>query len=62
MRTCIENLINGNLTEAKRQARRYAPAPLVQVAAEYHQSIAKAIAAVLYLKGKIDFQTYCDEL
>ena len=60
MQTVIENLINGNLSDAKEGASRYDMWTLAQVARTYLGSRNKAIMAAAYLKGRATFQAYCD--
>jgi len=57
----IRDLINGNLKDAKKAAKRAPFWRLMQSAQEdYGFSLTKAHAAALYLKGKVSFQAYCD--
>ncbi len=58
--TTIRNLINGNLTDAKRQAKKYSSWKLLNIAQEMGYSVAQAVAIAGYLKGVISFQDYCD--
>jgi hypothetical protein len=60
MNTLIENLINGNLTDAKEQAKRYGFWNIAKVAQTYFGSRNKAIMAAAYLKGRATFQAFCD--
>ena len=60
MNTLIENLINGNLTDAKEQAKRYALFAIASAAMSYGMTRNKAIMAAAYLKGRATFQAYCD--
>jgi hypothetical protein len=60
MNALIENLINGNLTDAKEQAKRYNFWDIVNVAKTYFGSRNKALMAAAYLKGRATFQAYCD--
>lgn len=57
----ISDLINGNLTDAKRRAKRYSHIALRQA---YQDATgcgdSTACAAADYLKGAISFQQYCD--
>lgn len=59
MKTLLENYINGNLTAAKQQAKRYSLAKLLIFLGE-HYPPAKAQAVALFLKGKGSFQAACD--
>ena len=61
MKTMIDNLINGNLKDAKRQAKRYKQADIMQFCIEeYGMSFEKAVASAMFLKNQIDHQQYCD--
>jgi hypothetical protein len=57
----LDNFINGNLTTAKRQAKRF---PFKRIYAalmeHYGYSSNKAALTAQFLKGKIDFHTACD--
>jgi hypothetical protein len=57
----FENLENGNLTEAKKQAKRHTSFQLSMFARQIlFWSFERSTAAAAYLKGEADFQTYCD--
>ena len=60
MNALIENLINGNLTDAKEQAKQVEFWSLARAAQSYFPSRNKAIMAAAYLKGRATFQAYCD--
>lgn len=61
MKTLLDNLVNGNLTDAKKQAQRYDLFTIARNAAVYlGYSRNKAIMAGAYLKGRCTFQAYCD--
>jgi len=63
MKTLLENLVNGNLTDAKKQATRYDLFAIAKYAAEHLGcSRNKAIMAAAYLKGRATFQAYCDAI
>ena len=57
----IDDLINGNLTDAKKKAKRH---PHNKLREGYQDATgcndATACAAADYLKGLITFQEYCD--
>ena len=58
----IENLINGNLTYARKQARRYSFQTIWEwLVADYGWTVEKSIYAARYLKTGENFQAYCDE-
>jgi len=63
MKTLIENYINGNLSDAKRQAK---PKRITLRAIsdalqnDYGYSEHKAIMTAYYLKGQCTFQEACD--
>lgn len=56
----IDDLVNGNLTDAKEQAKNLSRPKIKQFCLDFGWSENKAEAAANYLKGKITFQTYCD--
>lgn len=61
MNTMIENFINGNLTTAKKQAKRHSFDSIVSaLTSEYGYSNEKALATAAYLKGVGSFQLACD--
>lgn len=61
MNTLLENLVNGNLKDAKEQAKRFELFKIARAAMEsLGYSRNKAINAAAYLKGRITFQAYCD--
>lgn len=57
----IENLINGNLNDAKRAAKRYSWRTIHKTL-HVHRcwSYERASAAADYLKGEGTFQAFCD--
>jgi len=59
MNSMLENYINGNLTTAKQQAKRFSLAKLLAFLGD-HYAPAAAQAVALYLKGKGAFQAACD--
>ena len=59
MNAILENYINGNLSTAKQQAKRYSLAKLLAFLADHYQPAA-AQAVALYLKGNGTFQAACD--
>lgn len=61
MNNMIDNFINGNLTTAKKQAKRYSlQAIQCALETEYGFSTYKALVTALYLKGQAEFQEACD--
>jgi len=61
MKSIFENLINGNLTDAKNSSRGYSYAKLRDYATdELGMDENKATAAALYLKNGINFRRYCE--
>ena len=61
MKTLIENYINGNLSDAKRQAKRYSARAIIHaLRRDYGFSLRKAMATEAYLKGYGSFQEACD--
>lgn len=58
---CFANLINGNLTDAKRLARRHTSFRLSMYARQIlGWSFDRSVKAAAFLKGGATFQTYCD--
>lgn len=61
MQKVFNNLINGNLEDAKKGAKRYSGKKLCAYATEeLGWSFAVASAASGYLVGALKFQAYCD--
>jgi hypothetical protein len=61
MKMMIANLINGNLTDAKRMAESKNRAKIILFLVEnYGWSLDKARCAAIYLKTGDGFQAYCD--
>jgi len=59
MNTLLENLLNGNLKDAKQQAKRFGMFKIAGAARALGYSRNKAIMAAAYLKGRATFQAYC---
>lgn len=55
----IGNLINGNLKDAKRQAKRFSEGDIRFHLIDSGWTNVKAIVTASYLKGYADWQTYC---
>ena len=62
MNSLIDNYENGNLKDAKRQAKRYGLEKLKNQLIERGYETTKANIIAYYLKSKIDFQAHCDFL
>ena len=58
----IENLINGNLTDAQEEATFFATITLVHEAMGMGYNYNEALLMSCYLKGAISFQDYCDNM
>lgn len=56
----IQNLINGNLTDAKDIAKDIPTKNLIENAENIGYSNHQALLMTSYLKGLIDYQQYCD--
>ena len=56
----IDNLINGNLKDAKRQAKRFIQADIIQYCLDNGFSFERSVAMAMWLKNQIDYQQYCD--
>lgn len=58
---CLDNLINGNIKDAKKEARRFKHHELREIAVEYYGfPLEKATLAADLLKGRDCWQLYCD--
>jgi hypothetical protein len=62
IQSIIETLINGNLTDAKQQAKKYSSWKIMSAAEEMGYNPVQYVAITRYLKGMLDFQTYCDTM
>lgn len=60
MATAVRNLINGNVTAAKNLTLTRSSQQIYAEAINEGCSIKEANATANYLKGRIDWQTYCD--
>jgi hypothetical protein len=61
MNSMIENFINGNLTDAKKQAKRFNLFRIVEtLREEFGFSAHKSLKTAEYLKGYGSFQAACD--
>lgn len=60
MKAMIENLINGNLTDAKSQAKKYRRSRIYAYLMGQGWSHTRAILAANYLKTGEGWQAYCD--
>lgn len=61
MNNMINNFINGNLTTAREQAKRFSQQAIqCALETEYGFSANKALVTALYLKGQAEFQEACD--
>jgi hypothetical protein len=60
MQNLIENYINGNLSDAKRMAKRYNEHRLFHGLRDYGYGIEAAMAVAAFLKGYGSFQAACD--
>ena len=58
----IENLINGNLKDAKYSAKYVSAGKLIEAAMGYGYNYNEGLLMASYLKGIIDFQEYCDNM
>lgn len=58
----IENLINGNLKDAKNQAKNKSAKSLIESAMGMGYNYNEALLMASFLKGLIDFQDYCDNM
>ena len=60
MKSIIDNLINGNLKEAKRQAKRFGFVKLRNALMEHGFPFNRAHYATSFLKEGTHYQEYCD--
>ena len=58
----IENLINGNLTQAKEEAFPISNHNLINSAMGMGYNYNESLLMACFLKGIISFQDYCDNL
>lgn len=59
---CIENLINGNLTDARAGARNTSFSNILTAAEMAHgMTMREALYVAKYLKGEITWGQYCQE-
>lgn len=60
MKSMIDNLINGNLKDALKQAKRYRQNAIIFYCIGEGFSFEKSVAMAMFLKNQIDHQQYCD--
>ena len=60
MKKMIENYLNGNLTDARRQAKRYGQRKIAAALEEAGLSAGKAMLAALWIKTGVGWQASCD--
>lgn len=60
MQRLIENYINGNLSDAKRQAKRFAMTGIRKAFLDHGYTLHAAVAITDFLKGHGSFQAACD--
>lgn len=60
MKNMIDNLINGNITDAKKQAKRHTLTAIYKFLLREGYDPQKAMVTASFLKGETDFQSYCD--
>lgn len=61
MKACIENYLNGNLADAKKQAKRISFVDLYEaLSINYGYKSIAAFNIAQFLKGKITWQELCD--
>jgi uncharacterized protein (UPF0297 family) len=61
MENMINNLINGNISDAKKQAKRHTLTAIYNYLIETGYDEQRAMVTASFLKNETDFQTYCDE-
>jgi hypothetical protein len=57
--SCLANLENGNLKDAKRQATRIDGPAIYRACRDRGDEMGVAAVTAAYLKGTIDFEAYC---
>lgn len=60
MERMIDNLINGNLKDARKQAKKFSYALIIKYCEAMGWSSEKSIYAAMYLKKGVMFQLFCD--
>lgn len=61
MKSMIENFINGNLTDAKKQAKKYSLTRIYNALTDdYGYSRERGLVIAKYLKGRASFEEACD--
>ncbi len=60
METMIENYVNGNLKDARRQSRKFSQLAIKDALLEHGYSKEKAYAVALYLKTGHGYQESCN--
>ena len=60
MQSMLNNLENGNLADAKKQAKRHSLTAIKNHLVESGESLKSATNTAEYLKGEKEFQAYCD--
>ena len=61
MESMINNLINGNLTDAKKQAKKFSYKAIVRYCMkDVMWSQSKSVYAAMYLKKGVMWQLFCD--
>jgi hypothetical protein len=58
----IDNLINGNLTDAKDKAKWFPATHLIDYAMGIGYNYNESLLMATFLKGLIDYQYYCDNM
>jgi DNA polymerase III delta prime subunit len=60
MKSMIDNLVNGNIAEAKKRAKHRKLIAIYNYLLEIGYTENKAMQTASFLKGETDYQTYCD--
>jgi hypothetical protein len=61
MEKMIQNFINGNLTDAKKQAERFSQWKIREALQTHGYSLKQATLTADWLKGRDCYQAMCDE-
>jgi len=61
MEAMIDNLINGNISEAKKRAKHRKLTAIYQYLIDCGYGEHQSMVTASFLKGETEFQKYCDE-
>lgn len=61
LESLINNFFNGNLTDAKKQAKGFSAAKIREGLMDCGKNSEQASLTAIYLKGGMEWQEYCDQ-